>query len=95
MCGVIGGSGGDTGSWHNVELVAMEDLELDVVMDMADVELDGDMESWVGLVFLDATYWRFQQKEEEELLARYERQGKWFESLWKGGYLQSQYLRSI
>ena len=41
-----------------------------------DMELDGDMESWVGLVLLDAAYWRLQQKEEEEVLERAERQVK-------------------
>ena len=74
----------------------MEDLELDVEINMEDValmedrELDGDIESWVGLVLLDSVYWRLRQKEEEKLLARSERQVKWVESLWKGRYLQSQ-----
>ena len=44
-------------------LVAMGDLELDGEMAMEDmelvedVELDGDTESWVGLVFLYAACW--------------------------------------
>ena len=62
--------------------MAMEDVEL-----VEDMELDGDMESWVGLVFLDAAYWRLQQKYKEEVLARAERQEKWVESLRKGRYL--------
>ena len=60
------------------------------------MELDGDMESWVGLVLLDAAYWRLQQKEEEEVLERAERQVKYFESIQKGRYHSSQrrYLHS-
>ena len=95
MCGGIGGSG-DTGSQRNVELVAMQDLEFDVEMAMEDVELvedvelDGDMESWVGLVLLDSAYWRLQQQDEEEVLAWVERRAKWVESLRKGRYIRSQ-----
>ena len=54
----------------------MEDLELDVEMAMGDVELDGDMELWVGMVLLDATYWQLQQQEGGGVLAREERQEK-------------------
>ena len=31
-CGVVYGGSGDTGCWHNVAVVAMEDLGLDVEM---------------------------------------------------------------
>ena len=41
-----------------------------------DVKLDGNMESWVWLVFLDATYFRLQQKEEEEVFVQVESQEK-------------------
>ena len=41
----------------------MEDVEL-----VEDVKLGGDMESWVALVFLDATNWQLKQQEEEEVL---------------------------
>ena len=75
-CAAAQGGGGDTGSWCSVELVAMEDVEL-----VEDVKLGGDMESWVALVFLDATYWQLKQQEEEEVLMWQERQEKWVHSL--------------
>ena len=52
--------------------------------------MDGYTESWVGLVFLDAAYWKLNQKEEEEVLERADQQAKWAESLWKGRYRSSQ-----
>ena len=67
----------------------------DVVL-AEDVKLDGNMESWVWLVFLDATYFRLQQKEEEEVFVQVESQEKQVESIWKGRYSSSQrkFLRS-
>ena len=45
------------------------------------MELDGYMESWVGLVFIYAAYWRLQQNYEEYVLAHAERQAKLVESI--------------
>ena len=51
------------------------------------MELVGDMESWVGMVLLDAAYWRLHQQEEEEVLVWGKQQVKWVEILRKGRYL--------
>ena len=65
--------------------MATEEVEL-----VEKLELDGDMESWVELVFLDAAYWILKQQEEEKVLAWGERQGEWVKGLREGRYLQSQ-----
>ena len=61
-CAVEKRGGGGTGIWCNLELVSMEYLQLYVEMAMEDVELvekvefDGNMESWVSMVLVDAAY---------------------------------------